>query len=180
MASIRSSLSFVAVLTLASACASVPMAAKDSDLAAKKFDPPPDHANLYVYRNENFGSAERLTVILDDSLLGDTAAKTYLYTPIPPGRHVIVSKAENEAETTIDAKSGANYFVWQEVKMGIWSARSALHQVAERDGREGVLECNLANTKTPRAPPGCTKDTDCKGERVCKAGVCADANRPVN
>lgn len=24
------------------------------------------------------------------------------------------------------------------------------------------------------APAGCTKDTDCKGERICSAGVCAD------
>jgi hypothetical protein len=131
-----------------------------------------------VYRNERYGYGARLTVMLDDSLLGDTASKTFLYTPIPPGRHVIVSKAENESEAIIDAKSGVNYFVWQEIKMGIWSARTALHQVEEKDGREAVLECDLANTKPPRAPAGCTKDSDCKGDRICKAGVCAEADRP--
>src|ERR1700694_3472240 len=107
---------------LASACASVPMASHEADLAAKKFEVPPGRANLYVFRNEGFGGAVRMSVQLDGAVLGDTAAKAYLYSPIPPGLHTVVSKSENDSQLTIDAKPGANYFVWQEVKMGVWRA----------------------------------------------------------
>lgn len=38
-------------------------------------------------------------------------------------------------------QAGKNYFVWQEVKMGLWMARSALQTVDEATGRKGVAEC---------------------------------------
>lgn len=150
------------------------MAPEESDLAAKKFEPPAGLANLYVYRNESFGAAVRMSVALNGSLLGDTAAQTYLYTPIAPGRHTITSKAENDSEVVIDAQAGANYFLWQEVKMGVWSGRSLLQQVDDQSGRAGVLACRLARTNPPPVSTGCAKDTDCKGSRVCKAGACVD------
>jgi hypothetical protein len=169
---------FVSMLAvLAAGCASVPLAPPQADLAAKRFDPPPSGmANLYVYRNENYGSAVRLSVVLDGALLGDTAAKTYLFTPIAPGTHTVVSKAENDSTAVIDARAGSSYFLWQEVKMGLWSARSALQQMEEAEGREGVKECKLGVTSRPA---GCAKDADCKGDRVCEAGACVEL-RPRN
>ncbi len=166
-------LSAVAVV-LTAGCASVPMAPPAADLAAKKFEPLPGTASLYVYRNESFGSAIRMNVALNGVLLGDTGPKTYLYTPVAPGRYVVTSKAENDSEAAIDAKAGANYFLWQEVKMGLWYARSSLQAVDELRGRAGVLECGLAKTNPPPALPGCTKDNDCKGNRICKAGACVE------
>ena len=168
------------VVAFAAGCASVPLAPKEADVAAKTFKPPPGQANLYIYRNERFGAAARLNIALDGSVLGDTAAMTYLYTPIAPGRHTIVSKAENDSEATIDAKADTNYFLWQEVKMGLWTVRSALRQMPEKTGRDGVLECKMGSTRAPPPPAGCSKDTDCKGERICRAGVCAEARPLIN
>ena len=168
----------VSLAVLASACASVPLAPPEKDAEAKLFPaPPPGHANLYVYRNEGFGGAVRMSVNLDGVALGDTAAKTYLYTPIPAGTHTVVSKSENDSTAIIDARPGESYFVWQEVKMGLWSARSALQQVAEDRGRAGVLECKLGMTN---ALAGCSKDTDCKGNRVCEAGACVEVKPGTN
>ncbi|GAC1537640.1 MAG: hypothetical protein NVS2B9_03990 [Myxococcales bacterium] len=169
-----------AIAIFAAGCASVPLAPREADLAAKRFEPPPGQANLYVYRNERFGGAARLSVALDGALLGDTAAMTYLYTPIAPGRHTIVSKAENDSDATIDAKAGTNYFLWQEVKMGLWTARSALRDMPEKTGREAVLECTMGSTRAPPASPGCATDRDCKGERICRAGVCGEPGPLVN
>ena len=161
---------------LASACASVPLAAPEADARAKRFEaPPPGHANLYVYRNEGFGGAVRMSVNLDGAALGDTAAKTYLYTTIPAGTHTVVSKAENDSSAVIEARAGESYFVWQEVKMGLWTARSALQQVEAERGRAAVLECKMGLTNPPA---GCSKDTDCKGNRVCEAGACVES-RPL-
>jgi hypothetical protein len=166
----------------ASGCATVPLASTEADLAAKKFDVPPGQANLYVYRNESFGGAIRMSVLLDGMALGDTAAMTYLYTPIAPGKHTVVSKAENDSELIFEAKPGVNHFFWQEVKMGLWHARSALQEMDDAKGRAGVAECKLAKTNPPLAPPGCSKDTDCKGDRICRDGVCVEpaAKVPIN
>ncbi|TMA30277.1 MAG: DUF2846 domain-containing protein [Deltaproteobacteria bacterium] len=165
----------IGAAVLASGCASVPMASHEADAAAKKFEVPSGRANLYVYRNESFGGAVRMSVQFDGAVLGDTAANVYLYTPIAPGPHTIVSKSEDDSQLTIEAKAGANYFLWQEVKMGLWAARSALQQVDDAKGRAGVAECNLAKTNAPLVSSGCTKDIECKGSRICKAGACIDS-----
>jgi len=165
------------ICVLASACASVPLAPSEADAQAKRFEPPPPgHANLYVFRDESYGGAVRMSVNLDGAALGDTAAKTYLYTPIPAGVHTVVSKAENDSSAVIDAQPGATYFLWQEVKMGMWSARSALQQVQDERGRAGVLECKLGVTNAPHS--ACSKDTDCKGNRICDAGACVEPRPP--
>ena len=167
------------LIVVAAGCASVPMAPVQADAAAKRFEATPGKANVYVYRNEHFGGAVRMSVVLDGALLGDTAAYTFLYTPVEPGHHHVMSKAENDSDVEFEAEEGKTYFLWQEVKMGVWSARSALRLVQEKEGRDGVLECKLGQTSAPR-PAGCSKDTDCKGERVCKAGACVEPSLMTN
>jgi hypothetical protein len=129
---------------LASGCASVQMASPEQDTAAKSFAVKPGMANIYVYRNETFGAALKMPVALDGRLIGDTASKTYLLLQVPPGPHTVLSKTENDSTVQVNADAGHNYFVWQEVKMGMFAARSELHLVDEATGKTGVVECNLA------------------------------------
>ena len=62
---------------------------------------------------------------------------------VTPGKHVITSKSENDATLSLDAKAGFNYFIWQEVKMGMWTPRSKLHLVDEEKGKASVEGCKL-------------------------------------
>jgi len=125
-------------------CASVPMASPEADAKAKTFAVPTDGtANLYIYRNESFGSAIKMPLLLDGMTIGDTGPHTYVLKQVSAGKHTVVSKTENDATLDIDAISGRNYFVWQEVKMGAFSAGSALHQVDESEGTEAVKDCKL-------------------------------------
>jgi hypothetical protein len=133
----------VLVVALASGCASVQMASAEQDAAAKSFAVKPGKANIYVYRNENFGAAIKMPVAVDGRLVGDTAAKTYLVLEVAPGPHTVVSKTENDASVTLIAAAGRNYFLWQEVKMGLVAARSNLQEVDEATGKAGVAECKL-------------------------------------
>jgi len=94
---------------LLSGCASVPMADTATDAQAKQFVAPSDAANLYIYRNETFGTAVKMPVLVDGMAVGDTE----------------------------------NYYVWQEVKMGLLMARSKLSQVSEEEGKQGVMESKL-------------------------------------
>lgn len=135
------------VLSSLAGCASVPMAPAEQDAATKKFTPPADKTGLYVYRNESFGGAVTMHVALDNAPLGDTGGHTYLYKEIAPGKHTITSEAENKDTLDVDAKPGTNVYVWQEVKMGVFSARSKLHLMDEAQGQQGVRDSKLAQTK---------------------------------
>ena len=128
---------------LVSGCAGVPMASPEQDTAAKQFRAEPGKAALYVYRNETFGAALKMPVVVDDMPVGETASKTYIYRSLTPGKHVVTAKTEGNSTVTIDARPGATYFVWQEVKMGMVSGRSELHVVDEATGKQGVAECKL-------------------------------------
>lgn len=128
-------------------CASVPMGDPQKDAALKSFAAKPDVAGVYIYRNESMGGGVRMDVDVDGKSVGQTAAKTYIYTEVPPGKHVITSKSENSDSLEINTVSGKLYYVWQEVKMGILYARTKLHLVSEDEGRKGVLETQLTASK---------------------------------
>lgn len=135
---------FSAVLVLLlSGCASVPMAPLDQDSKAKDFSPIPNKASLYIYRNESFGAAIPMTVSLNGKALGQTAAQTYFRLNLTPGKYNVESHAENVSNLSLTTEAGKNYFVWQEVKMGMWMARSLLQQTDETTGRAGVMESKL-------------------------------------
>ncbi|BAN33891.1 hypothetical protein SCD_n00042 [Sulfuricella denitrificans skB26] len=135
---------FVSVLVLLlTGCASVLMAPLDQDTKAKDFSPVPNKASLYIYRNESMGAAIPMTVSVNGKALGQTAAQTYFRLNLLPGKYNIESHAENVSSFPLPVEAGKNYFVWQEVKMGMWMARSLLQQVDEITGRAGVLESKL-------------------------------------
>jgi len=133
----------LAVTALVTGCASVPMASVDRDTQAKTFSVKPDKANIYVYRNESFGAAVKIDVDLDGKPVGQTAAKTYFSLEVPPGKHTLSSKAENTDTLDVIAEAGKNYFIWQEVKLGLLFARNKLQFVDEAAGKAGVAECHL-------------------------------------
>ncbi|EHR40496.1 DUF2846 domain-containing protein [Alishewanella jeotgali] len=133
----------LALVAMMTGCASVPMATADLDNQAKQFTTVPNKAKIYIYRNENMGAAVKMPLLLNGMSVGDTVAKSYVLREVEPGEHTIVSKTENDAELTLIAEPGVNYFVWQEVKMGAFSARSKLHLVAEAEGKKAVLGCKL-------------------------------------
>lgn len=131
-------------MLLLGGCASVQMASDADDAVAKKFTTKPDSARIYIYRNETFGAAIKMPVSIDGQIIGETASKTYLVKDVNPGAHVVRSHTETTPELTVNAEAGKIYFVWQEVKMGMWAAGSLLHLVDQMKGRDGVLESKLA------------------------------------
>ncbi|WP_020648085.1 DUF2846 domain-containing protein [Solimonas variicoloris] len=137
----------VAAALCLAACASVPMAPATADQTAKQFAPVADQASVYIYRNENMGAAIKMGIYVDDAPLAQTAANTYVYTLLAPGPHTIRSHAENNSEVQIDAKAGEVYYVWQEVKMGVMSARSKLQIVDPATGQKGVSQTKLVQNQ---------------------------------
>lgn len=140
------SLLLVFMVLLVAGCASVPMASIDEDTRAKTFSVNPDKSGIYLYRNESFGGAIPMTVALDGKVAGQTGPKTYFLWETDPGSHDVSSNAENVSTLSISTEAGKTYFVWQEVKMGLWMARSQLQQVDEQTGRNAVSECERAKS----------------------------------
>ena len=122
-------------------CASVPMASQSADAAAKSYAVAPGKGNIYIYRNETFGAALKMPVALDGADIGETASKTYIRRQVAPGAHTITS--QDQSTLSVNVAAGKNYFVWQEVKMGLISGGSKLHLVDEETGKAGVEDCQL-------------------------------------
>ncbi|HEX7675323.1 MAG TPA: DUF2846 domain-containing protein [Bdellovibrio sp.] len=130
-------------------CASIPLADSEINIQAKQFPKNPNGAYVYIYRNEFMGAAVTMDVLLDNELLGATRSKNFLWVDVPAGDHTITSKAENDDVIQLHVETGRNYYVWQEVKMGILYARTKLHVVTESTGQEGVNECTLIAHQQP-------------------------------
>ncbi len=128
-------------------CATVPMASVEEDKSKKEFtSPSKDTAGLYIYRNSTFGGALKKTVSIDGKVIGETAPMTYFYRDIQPGVHILSTESEfSDNALTLDAKGGENYFVRQYIKMGVFVGGANFELVSEQEGKEGVLDCKLAN-----------------------------------
>jgi hypothetical protein len=124
-------------------CAAPLKAPPEKDSAAKSFVPLRNKSSLYVFRNENYGGAVGMPISINGTAIGETAAKTFFRLDLEPGYYLVSSSAENTSELALTLIEGRNHFVWQEVRMGVWKARTALSQVDEKTGRDGVLESVL-------------------------------------
>jgi hypothetical protein len=127
--------------SLLAGCASVPMTSAEDDARAKSFVVQKDKASIYVYRNESLGGAIPMTVSLNGKVAGQSGMQTFFLFEVEPGAHEVGSIAENTTSLKLQTEAGKAYYVWQEVKMGMWMARSQLQQVDEPAGRKAVLEC---------------------------------------
>jgi len=122
------------------------MGSMENDARAKSFRVRPGKAKIYVFRHESIGFAIPMTVALDGRVAGQTLAQTYLMWEVKPGPHRITSHAEDISSVKLNAKPGKVYYIWQEVKIGLWKARSLLRQVDEQTGRKWVMECKLGKS----------------------------------
>ena len=131
------------MLMMVSACASVPLAPPEMDMKAKKMTAPKNKALVYLYRHESFGAAMKMTVNVDGKYMGQTASKTYFMWLLKPGKHSVDSVTENRSSINLNARAGNTYYIWQEVKMGLLSARSKLHLVDREKARDDMEKCKL-------------------------------------
>ena len=136
------SLSFGALLF--TSCASVPMMGLQQDQEAKEFKTEPSKSRIYIYRNENFGGAIKVTVTIDGKLVGQTASNTYFAVDVDSGKHQISCLAESNSQVEVNVKSGEAAYVFQEMKMGLMSAGCALEEVSAIIGQKAVRECKRA------------------------------------
>ncbi|MCB1889378.1 MAG: DUF2846 domain-containing protein [Rhodocyclaceae bacterium] len=135
---------------LAVGCASVPMESADKDARLKLFEPPQaSEAGLYIFRDSSRGASLKKTIYVNGSIIGESAPNTYFYQTVPPGKNTISTESEfGENDLEITTEGGKNYFVRQYIRFGVFVGGANLELTTEEEGREGVLECELAQIRT--------------------------------
>jgi hypothetical protein len=120
-------------------------ASAEEDRIAKQFKTNPEKSNIYICRNEFLGHAINMPVTLNGKFIGKTEGSSYFYLTVKPGKHNIQSLTENVQTLLLDTEKNKNYFVWQEVKMGMWAADSKLHRVtADHEfGKKCILDTQM-------------------------------------
>jgi hypothetical protein len=97
------------------ACTSVPLAPREADTAAKRFEPPASGwAALYIVR-DGYMISDEVAVLVDQRPVGNLAYDTYLRLQLAPGQHdVRAEDIENRqplAVTTVQLEAGEIRFV---------------------------------------------------------------------
>lgn len=134
----------VVVTLLLAGCAQAPTSTED--MQAKRFEPVPDKAVIYIVR-DHVGPDLDNTLRLGDSEMINTYTGKYYRWEVAPGTHRIAGTMESTAFIALNVEAGKIYFVRHIVtgsnsSDGILSA--FLQHVDERTGRaivaRGVLQ----------------------------------------
>lgn len=128
---------------LLTGCAKAPMAVPERDISAKQFTPVPGKAVVYVYRNEHFGAAIKVPIVINNQTVGSTVAMSYFRIMLDPGPCVVECKAERDGKATFQVEAGKIYFFRQEMKMGFLAGACMMHLIPEVEGRQAIAECQL-------------------------------------
>lgn len=102
----------------------------NSTVNVKGHTPPrPGKAAVYMLRVSGMGFAVPFKYFVDHEFIGESKGVSYVRAEVDPGQYVFWSSAENESFITVDAEAGRTYFIYVDVKMGVWGARATLSAV---------------------------------------------------
>jgi hypothetical protein len=125
--------------------ATTPMATWASDEEAKRYLPVPDMAVIYIYRDTPIGSEIAMGVLVDGKTVSSTVPRSFARIEIKPGKHEIISRAENDFPMALEVEAGKVYFLRQVTKFGVWKPRCKLQAASETEGRKAIEKCRLVD-----------------------------------
>ena len=121
-------------------CAATPLASREKDADAKRFDPALRGAVIYLYRPDIRGGFSTLWV--NNRLLGETVSGTYFRVPVPPGRSVIAASGSDVGRIVIDTREDGVYFVEMRVHGDSESNSTTIFRsVPEETGKQAIARC---------------------------------------
>ena len=93
-------------------------------------------ARIYILRPSFLGSAIKMKVFCNDTLVGKTGPLGYLSWDVKEGAYTIKSTSENTDYFTVNAKAGKTYYIKQRSQWGWLFARVSLKGLDEVEGQE--------------------------------------------
>ena len=107
-------------------------------------DAPADKALVYVMRTTMLGFKIHSKLAVDGKWMGVNRGKTYFYFMLDPGEHYFCSESENQDYLALTVEAGKTYYLQQQVKMGMWKARTELAVMDEAKAKKELPELNLS------------------------------------
>ena len=132
---------FLCSFLLLSSCAGIKPASEAQNSEAKLFKAVAKKGVLYIFRDEGLGGALHKSIRVNGTMLGETGPDSFFRYVVEPGTCKIDSNGESVLEVSV--KAGQIYYVWQEMKMGVFSGSTKLSLVDANRGRKGVLDSRL-------------------------------------
>ena len=130
------------IALLLAGCAQIPPSPQD--IQAKKFEPVPGKAVIYVVRTP-MDSRESGSLVLDGRDQITTLGGTYYRWEVNPGTHRVAGVGNANEEVTLSTAAGGIYFLEHTVlgndRVGVIS--TAIRQISDQSGREMVLRSQL-------------------------------------
>lgn len=137
----------VVCLGMFSGCATVPMVQDTQSAPSKAFNPPPQgEAGLYIYRDSGFGAALKKDIWVDGKCIGESAPKVFFHATVSGDEeHTIATESEFSPNAIkLFTKAGANYFVRQVIKLGVFVGGARLEVVDNAKGEAAVQKLGEA------------------------------------
>jgi len=125
------------------------MESKEASVKAKQFNPPSEgHSGLYVYRDSFVGQALKKDIWIDGKCIGESAPDVFFYEEVKSGQqHTISTESEfSPNDLTINTLAGANYFINQYIKLGVFVGGAGLELVDEEKGKNAIIEIGVGQT----------------------------------
>ena len=123
-------------------CASATQYVPMPDLAEKVDDPA--KGRIYVVRPSSFGGAVGMIVSDGGTPIGSTGPGKFLCWEREPGDVIVSSSSENTSRVSLPVRAGSVHYVLQNIRMGIWIARTDLEVLDEERGLRELQHCKPA------------------------------------
>lgn len=129
-----------------SGCASAPRAQSERDRQSKTFIAAAGKSSIYVFRNQNLGSALSVNLLLDGKVLGQSEPSAYFIIDVEPGQHKINCEDGSAESFMLVTRPDTIYFVRQIMKSGYSSVGCSFSEVPAAEGKDAVKGCDLAGS----------------------------------
>jgi hypothetical protein len=107
-------------------------------------DAPEDKALIYVLRSTMIGYKIHSKLAVNGDWVGVNRGKTYFYFTLDPGEHFFCSESENQSYLALTVEAGKTYYLQQQVKPGVWKARTELVVMNEEEAKKKLADLNLS------------------------------------
>ena len=135
----------VALIFIATSCASTSTATEDKSNEAKSYKAPEGKGTVYLYRTGRaVGAAGQLIVKVNSTHAGGTGPGTFFKWDLKPGSYTFASAtSESSAVIQLDVKAGMVYFIRQDARFGLNNGRVTMKEVDKEKGMAEVKKCKL-------------------------------------
>ena len=109
-----------------------------------KPEAPAEKALVYVLRSSMMGYTIHSKFAVNGDWRGVNRGKTYFFMTLEPGEYFFCSESENQSYIALTVEAGRTYYLQQQVKAGVWKARTELVVLDEDEGQEKLKDLNFS------------------------------------